>query len=266
MRNRLTSEFLYQLFALIFSLIVIHAFYVAVVRPNAESTLEQRLARQASGEQFVPERSIYVVMRDYEQESCFVLMLWAIAIMGYKARQTFNEHALLNQPLIQLAEGTSILPEDSREYCRPLEALPLHQRSLLLPRTLLSALQRFGTTGNIQDAATTVREYCDTEAERLDSELAMVRYICWAIPSIGFIGTVRGIGDALGQAYRAAEGDIGGVTMSLGVAFNSTFVALVISIVIMFMVHQLQLFQERLVLDSQQYCDSHLMRHLMVRS
>jgi biopolymer transport protein ExbB/TolQ len=93
----------------------------------------------------------------------------------------------------------------------------------------------------------------------------MVRYIAWAIPSIGFIGTVRGIGDALGQAYRAVEGDITGVTESLGVAFNSTFVALVLSIVLMFLLHQLQLVQERLALETQSYADDHLIRHLQSR-
>ena len=82
--------------------------------------------------------------------------------------------------------------------------------------------------------------------------------------SIGFIGTVRGIGDALGQAYKAVEGDISGVTASLGVAFNSTFVALVLSIIIMFALHQLQLSQERLVLNTQRYIDRHLLRHLSV--
>ena len=109
-----------------------------------------------------------------------------------------------------------------------------------------------------------VREQCDIEADRLDSELSMVRYISWAIPSIGFIGTVRGIGDALGQAYKAVEGDISGVTVSLGVAFNSTFVALVLSIIIMFALHQLQLSQERLVLNTQRYIDRHLLQHLSV--
>ena len=93
----------------------------------------------------------------------------------------------------------------------------------------------------------------------------MVRYIIWAIPSIGFIGTVRGIGDALGQAHRAVQGDIAGVTASLGVAFNSTFIALVISIFIMFLMHQLQLLQERLVLDTQNYSDVHLLRHMQIR-
>ena len=91
----------------------------------------------------------------------------------------------------------------------------------------------------------------------------MVRYIAWAIPSIGFIGTVRGIGDALAQAYKAVEGDISGVTVSLGVAFNSTFVALVLSIIIMFCLHQLQQSQEKLVLDCQRYADKRLLRHLV---
>ncbi len=90
----------------------------------------------------------------------------------------------------------------------------------------------------------------------------MIRYIAWAIPSIGFLGTVRGIGQALGQAHQAAQGNIAGVTQSLGVAFNSTFVALLISIIVMFLLHQLQLAQERLVLDAEAYCDNQLIGHL----
>ena len=129
----------------------------------------------------------------------------------------------------------------------------------------MAALDRFTATRNIQDVSDTAHAICDAESERLDSELSMVRYIAWAIPSIGFIGTVRGISEALGQAYEAVEGNIAGVTTSLGVAFNSTFTALVISIVIMFLMHQLQLIQERLVLDAQTYCDERLLRHLQVR-
>ena len=71
----------------------------------------------------------------------------------------------------------------------------------------------------------------------------MIRYIAWTIPSVGFIGTVRGIGQALSQAHLAVEGDITAITDSLGTAFNSTFIALLISIVVMFLVHQLQLLQ-----------------------
>ena len=93
----------------------------------------------------------------------------------------------------------------------------------------------------------------------------MLRYIAWAIPAIGFIGTVRGIGDALGEAHRAVTGDISGVTEGLGVAFNSTLIALLLSILLMFLLQQLQLLQERLVLDSDTYLDQAIIRNMQSR-
>jgi biopolymer transport protein ExbB/TolQ len=263
MKTRLSSEFIFQLFALLIAVIVVHALYVGAIRPMADAQLQQEMELQAAGEDYVPERSFAVVIRDFEQEACFILLIWALAIMGYKGRRTIEEKAILERALLDIPDGTSLLPEDAREYSRSLEALPPTEQDLLLPRTLLSALQRFATTGSIQAVSDTIKEQCEVESDRLDSEMSMVRYIAWAIPSIGFIGTVRGIGDALGQAYKAVEGDISGVTVSLGVAFNSTFVALVLSIIIMFCLHQLQLSQERLVLDCQRYADKRLMRHLV---
>ena len=263
MKKGLSSEFVFQLFALLTAVILVHTLYVAVIRPSADAQLAAEMAAQAAGEERAPRRGLSVVIRDFEQEACLILLLWALSIMGYKGRHNLREQTLLQEELLCIAEGTSVLPEDARQYSRSMEALPSQQQSFLLPRTLLSALQRFATTGSIPAVADTIREHCDVESDRLDSELSMVRYIAWAIPSIGFIGTVRGIGDALGQAYKAVEGDISGVTVSLGVAFNSTFVALVLSIVIMFCLHQLQLAQERLVLDCQRYADSHLLRFLV---
>ena len=261
-KSRIPSEFAYQLPALFAAVIVVHAFSAGLIRPSADVQLAAQAALQASGEAFVPKRSLFVVIRDFEQEACFILMIWALAIMGLKAWMTRQETVMLEKNLIQVNDGTTLLPQDARSYARSIEALPDNEQELLLPRTLLNALSRFSTTGSIPAVSEAVREQCDIEADKLDSELSMVRYISWAIPSIGFIGTVRGIGDALGQAYKAVEGDISGVTVSLGVAFNSTFVALVLSIIIMFALHQLQLSQERLVLSTQRYIDKKLVRHL----
>lgn len=265
MKHKTMSDFLYQLFALIIAIIVVHAVYVTVVRPRADAILEEQRAQQEQGGVYEVRRSVYIVIKDFEQEACFILALWVMAIIGQKVKRAVHERSLLDKSLLEVKPGTSILPEDTRQYIRPLQALPEGEREYLLPRVLLAAFQRFGSTGSIQDVSSAIREICETESDRLDSELAMVRYIIWAIPSIGFIGTVRGIGEALGQAHRAVEGDIIGVTVSLGVAFNSTFIALVISIFIMFLMHQLQLLQERLVLDTQDYCDVNLLRHLQVR-
>ena len=264
MKKTYPTEFVFQTISLIVAIIVVHAIYVLLIRPQADSILAQQQAQMEVDPNYVQERSVFVIIRDFEQESCFVLMIWAMAIMAYKGRDTLRERKLLQLDLVPVNEGTKILPEDAREYARQLESLPDSEQRLLLPRALLSALARFRATRNIQDVSTTAHAVAEAESERLDSELSMVRYITWAIPSIGFIGTVRGIGDALAQAHRAVEGDIAGVTESLGVAFNSTFIALLISIVLMFLLHQLQLQQERLVLDTETYLDRHLIQHLQV--
>ena len=149
-----------------------------------------------------------------------------------------------------------------QEFSRQLQALSTDKQHMVLPRALLNALRLFNTTKNVQDVSSSTHTIFESESERLESELSMIRYISWAIPSIGFIGTVRGIGEALGQADKAVQGDIAGVTQSLGVAFNSTFIALLISIFLMFLVHQLQLLQERLVFDSENYTNDKLIQHM----
>ena len=261
-KKNIPIEFVFQLFALIIAIIIVHAFYVSVVRPNAAQIIEEQNAAAAADPDYVRDRRVWVLIKDLEQEACFILAIWALAIMAFKSTKILSERRLLDVNLVPIADGMRILPEDTREFSRQLQALPEDRQRMLLPRALLNALRRFASTENIQDVSSSTHTICESEAERLESELSMIRYISWAIPSIGFIGTVRGIGEALAQADKAVQGDIAGVTQSLGVAFNSTFIALLISIFLMFLVHQLQLLQERLVFDTEAYCDEKLIRHM----
>ena len=264
MRKLHVDDLVYQVATLVVAFLIVHVPYTLVVRPRARAVLESQARQMRENPEFVQERSWWVIIKDPEQEWEFILCLWALSIMGSKWRTSTRERGLLESDLVPMAPGARILPEDAREYARQVQALPAPERRLLLPRAALAALNRFRATRSIQDASTTAREVCAAESDRLDSELAMIRYIAWAIPSIGFIGTVRGIGDALTQAHRAVQGDISGVTEALGVAFNSTFVALLLSLALMFVLHQLQLKQERQVLDTESYVDEHLLVNLQV--
>ncbi|MGD9157845.1 MAG: MotA/TolQ/ExbB proton channel family protein [Desulfobacteraceae bacterium] len=262
MKKIFPSEFVFSVYSLLISFIVVHAVYVAVIRPNAAAFLEKEKAGMAADPNYVKQRSIYVIVGDYEQEACFVLMIWAFAILGYKWRTAYRQQKQLDQDFIGLPESAVIKVTDAGMISKRIRMLPDTAREYLLPRVLLGALDRFASTKNIQDASTVVNNLCEEESSRLESELSIIRYIAWAIPSIGFIGTVRGIGDALAQAHLAVDGDITLVTRSLGVAFNSTFIALVISIILMFIIHQIQLTQERLVLDTFRYSTKWLIDRL----
>ena len=261
-KRNVPTELIFQIFALLIAFIIVHAIYISVIRPEADTFMQKEHQLMKEDVSYVQKRNFYVVVRDYEQEACFILMLWALAIMSYKGLSSWQQNKLLDTDLLKLPIDLPIGPEDTKALIKKIDSLPEKIHHFLLPRALKITIQRFAATKNVHDSATAMRDVCDSESQRLETELSIIRYIAWAIPSVGFIGTVRGIGDALSQANRAMEGDITGVTESLGVAFNSTFIALIISIVLMFFIHQLQQLQERLVLDSENYCDQNLIVRL----
>jgi biopolymer transport protein ExbB/TolQ len=259
------SEFFVTLVMLIATIVVVHGLYVSWVRPVGDEIVATEQARLKADPEYVPKRSLFLVINAAEQEVEIIHFVWAILILGYKAILVRRERKLLERELIRVPEGIKVLPEDAKDYARQLEALPAQEKPMLVVRALQRTLDRFAATRSIRDSAETSKAVCDSEADRLDSSLAMIRYIAWAIPAIGFIGTVRHIGDALLQAHKAVTGDITGVTSGLGIAFNATFLALSLTLVLMFFLHQLQQSQEQLVHDTDHWIDQHLIRHMQVR-
>lgn len=264
------DDAVYSISALLLSVIIIHSIWTLIIRPRAEAVLSQRVTVTQAGTnvkaQVLQLRSIYVILKDHEQELCIILCMWSLLLLARQAQDTRLARQLLDRDYVKIGDGQVVLPEDARVYSRPLESLQAAEASRFLPRLLMVAYNRFGATRSVQDAAEAVRDECDFEVASMDTKLSMVRFTAWAIPAVGFVGTVRGIGAALQEAQGAMGGDISGVTMGLGVTFNATLVALVSCIIVMFWMHQLQQFQDRLVLDCRTYVDRQLLRKLRVVS
>ena len=268
MRSVFGREALFSVAALLISAILIQTIYATVIRPRAATILAEPVIPQ---EQLRPGqpvtrnlRSVFVILKDYEQEVALILATWALCLIGYQAGEVARNRRLLDKNYIELGEGHVVLPDDARAYGRPIESLSHEEQEMLLPRALMVALNRFGATRSVQDSAEAVRAECENEIDRLDAQLSMVRFTAWAIPAVGFVGTVRGIGRALQEAQGALHGDISGVTLGLGVTFNATLTALVSCILVMFFLHQLQQAQDRLVLDARMYIDRRLIRNMRV--
>ena len=262
------DDAVYSISALLLSVIVIHSIWTLIIRPRAEAVLSQRITvtNQNVKHQVIQLRSVYVILKDHEQELCVTLCMWSLLLLGRQAWLTNKDRKLLDKDYVRIGEAQVVLPEDARVYSRPLEALPREEQDGFLPRLLMVAYNRFGATRSVQDAAEAVRDECEFEAASMDTKLSMVRFTAWAIPAVGFVGTVRGIGAALQEAQGAMGGDISGVTMGLGITFNATLTALVSCIIVMFWMHQLQQYQDRLVLDGRTYVDRQLLRKMRVVS
>ncbi|MEO8465407.1 MAG: MotA/TolQ/ExbB proton channel family protein [Gammaproteobacteria bacterium] len=236
--------------------------FAAYVRPTAQEWRAEQRAIAARTPGYVPQRSIWVIIQDPEQEATIIVAIWAVILAMLRFREIRQQRNLLDAGYMKLDPGIVILPSDAREYLRQFEQLPPAKRDSVLPRVLAAALKRFGATGNVQDASQTVHNVCESESTRLDAELSILRFSVWVAPALGFVGTVRGIGLALQGAELAVKGDTAAVTGGLGISFNSTLVALTLSIFLMYLLHELQLAQERLVLDSENYVDEELVSRL----
>jgi biopolymer transport protein ExbB/TolQ len=251
-----------KLLVLVVIAVITQIFYAAFVRPKAEEWITEQRAIAARTPGYSPERSLLVIIQDPEQQATIIISIWAMFLAVMRFRELKVQRALLGVGYMQRAPGTVILPSDAREHLREFEQLPPAQRDSVLPRVLAAALKRFGATGNVQDASQMVHNVCESENNRLDAELSILRFSVWVTPALGFVGTVRGIGLALQGAELAVKGDTSAVTSGLGISFNSTLVALMLSIVLMYILHEIQLAQERLVLDVENYAEEELISRL----
>tara|TARA_B110000908_G_C10241475_1_gene446354 strand:- start:2041 stop:2472 length:432 start_codon:yes stop_codon:yes gene_type:complete len=128
-------------------------------------------------------------------------------------------------------------------YILQLEAMALEQN--LNPMSIISDVN----ADQLNESPDLYKILIENKFDMLQLDLTFLKYISWAIPSIGFIGTVRGIGEALSKAAEAIDGNITGMTSSLGVAFNSTFVALLISIMLMLFITRIEYKQDSLIVS-----------------
>jgi len=243
-----------SLAVLIGSSIVVHLSYIGYVRPQADIIIAAaRLAGQSAP------RDILVVLKDYEQEICLILMLWAGYLILSKCIAILKDRYLFTVNLLEDAPESG---GDLEVALSNLEKLPAQTRETPLVVTLMASLRRYLITNDVQNTSDAVESSVESLAVRQEAENSMIRYLIWVIPSIGFVGTVRGIGEALSLADQALAGDIAGMTNSLGIAFNSTFVALLVSILLMLFLHQLQRLQDSLVVDTQAYCEKFLLQRI----
>lgn len=276
-RGLFTVKGLIFSFGLVASFVFVATVYSFIIRPGAEKAAIASDIGVDTGSSW---SNIFIILKDMEQQICFSLLIWGVMIILYKWFEVRSEKQILERyapdpedtdatPEIDLLEGArSINRKRAEQLSDKADAKSREddQKNSIVPYVVARGLERYHMTGNVSETTDTMMGRLEVASEQQESELSMLRYLVWAIPSIGFIGTVRGIGVALRRADEALEGDISGVTTALGVAFNSTLVALFISILLMLLIHLLQSNQEGLILRLQTYCREQIIDKLYERS
>ena len=198
-----------------------------------------------------------------EQIACYVCFVWASFILINRYMEVQRQRRALKLDLLPTEEGVRILPEDSRPLLRKVEEINNRRGPFILANMIRLALGKYAVSRSGQDVSEAVRSQADVELGRFVSTMATVNYLAWALPALGFLGTVRGLSGSLSMAESIDEPSfITQVSKHLTVAFDCTLVALVLSLVIMFWLHRVQRDEESLVIDCRQYCLENLVNRL----
>ena len=246
----MNPSLLMQVGVLLGLLTLVHLIYEGVVRPAASALM---LAQGASAT-----NSFWVILKDYEQQLCLTIGLYCGFLMLYKVLKLLSEETFYSMDFLE--KHPKDQPLDLNKALAELEGSAFKDNTAIA--TWINCIQRFKNTASVQHASDAISSSTESLAMQLEAGNSMIRYCIWAIPSIGFVGTVRGIGEALARAEQAVSGDISGMVDKLGVAFNSTLVSLLVSLVLMFFMHLLNNRQDQMVINTQASCERHLLSHL----
>lgn len=200
-----------------------------------------------------------------EQIACYCFFTWAAFILGGRYLEVRRQRRAFGLGLLPTEEGVRILPEDARPLLRRVEHVTSSRGPLILANLIRLSLGKYAVSRSSRDVSETVRTQGEVDLGRLVTSMALVHYLAWAIPAIGFLGTVRGLAMGLsmaGETKLDMEVFLKQATDHLNVAFDCTLVALALSVVLMFLVHAVQRDEESLVLDCQQFCLEHLVNRL----
>ncbi|MGL6096973.1 MAG: MotA/TolQ/ExbB proton channel family protein [Fimbriiglobus sp.] len=244
---------------LVFALLIVGGIVVPVWGTAGGAELRAEFV-----EKWTPERLRRLLLGP-EQVACYLCFVWSSLILGSRYFEVRRQRRAFGLELLPTDEGARILPEDARPLARKVDTVTAKHGPFILSNMIRLGLGKYAISRAAPDVAEVVRNQADTESARLVATMGTVNYLTWAIPAIGFLGTVRGLAGGMSMA-GSQEAEIAKfikqATDQLGIAFDCTFVALALSLVLMYLLHTVQQKEETLLIDCQDYCQEHLLLRL----
>jgi len=136
----------------------------------------------------------------------------------------------------------------SEQWLQDIACLPEPTRRNRLVSRLEELLTRQSQRGTTKHLADDLRELSGRDADAAHDSLGLVRIIIWAIPMLGFLGTVIGITQTLGGLdFANGNAAVQNLKSGLYVAFDTTALGLVLSVVAIFLQFPIERGEQRLL-------------------
>lgn len=197
----------------------------------------------------------------YIQSLTYMAFFWAWFEVKQKLRVIKRERRAFRLNLIPTGEKIIFLPTDVSALKFKLIEFERKDK-YILSDLLKKACTKFHTSRSLSELIDIVSIQIEVSQEKSEGDQSVIRYLTWVIPSLGFIGTVIGISQSL---VFANSGDMEKITSLLGVAFDTTLVALVLSVILMWFVHRLQEETDRFHSDMKEFVIENLINKIEIQ-
>lgn len=192
---------------------------------------------------------------------CVEVVMFAVALGALAAKVWLHrvERKSAKAPILPPWNGKPVPVVEAPRLLAGLGQMPASMRDSALMqrvRAVLDFLARRGSAAELDDQ---LRDLADADRDALEGSYALVRFITWAIPILGFLGTVLGITGAIaGVTPERLENDLNSVTDGLALAFDSTALALGLTMLTMFLTYLVERLEEGVLHQVDTYVTEHL--------
>jgi biopolymer transport protein ExbB/TolQ len=199
------------------------------------------------------------------------LTAWCLAILFVKWRKLSMQRACLELVVVPDDPGFVLSPTNADEVLQRMAELVDDPRQFVLFHRISIALSNLRNMGRVSDVDEILQNQGEASEASSESSWVLIGGFLWAIPILGFIGTVLGLSIAIGEfgSVMSASGQADAllpalreVTGGLGLAFDTTLEALVSALGIQMLVTFLRKSEQEFLDSCSEYCTRQIVSRL----
>jgi len=206
------------------------------------------------------------LMRDHAWLVSFFIVLlssWALCILLVKRAKIGLQARALTLPVVPPEADWVLSGQTVDDVLKRLWDISDDPGRFMLLNRIHLALGNLRNMGRVGDLGDVLRYQAEADEAGVESSYGVVRGLIWAIPVLGFIGTVIGLSAAVGsfaevlgeaESIEQITAELRGVTGGLAAAFETTLQALVAALVLQLLMVGVRRQEERMLDRFSDFC------------
>ncbi len=199
---------------------------------------------------------------------------WVFYILIFKLSKLKLQRKALECRILPDIRNFVLTPYTVDEVLSRIYSIAEHPPDFLLFNRIILTLSNLRNIGNVSDVNAILQSQAELDENGMETSYNMISGFLWAIPILGFIGTVQGLSQAIGRFTEVLKpgADITDdlvpaltqVTGGLATAFDTTFIALVIALLLQLFLTWIKKQEEEFSNDCANYCAVHIVSRLKI--